>query len=122
MALEPKVKQKWVKALKSGKYKQGHGTLKEIDANRHAKYCCLGVLADTQGVKWEKHLDGDDARVPYLNDHRISRDDASTGFLANGMFGLSNAVQEKLANMNDGAAGLKKYTFKEIVKYIEQEL
>jgi hypothetical protein len=35
------VKEKWVKALRSGEYKQGMGTLKRED-----KYCCLGVLCD----------------------------------------------------------------------------
>jgi hypothetical protein len=32
---------KWIKALKSGKYKQGNGYLREGD-----KYCCLGVACE----------------------------------------------------------------------------
>lgn len=32
----------WVKELRSGKYKQGKGYLRQIDD----KYCCLGVLCD----------------------------------------------------------------------------
>lgn len=36
---------KWVTALRSGKYKQGRGTLaQQIGSNTH--YCCLGVLCD----------------------------------------------------------------------------
>ena len=31
----------WAKTLKSGKYKQGQGYLRQNDA-----YCCLGVLCD----------------------------------------------------------------------------
>ena len=33
---------KWVQALRSGKYKQAHGTLGKEDGSR----CCLGVLCD----------------------------------------------------------------------------
>jgi hypothetical protein len=37
-----KLIQRWIKALRSGKYKQAHGVLRTGD-NR---YCCLGVLCD----------------------------------------------------------------------------
>lgn len=54
MALS-KVQQKWVDALRSGKYKQGQGKLRHGDS-----FCCLGVLCDlaeaegiTFGVKNE---------------------------------------------------------------------
>ena len=33
--------QKWVDALRSGKYEQGHGQLRKGD-----RYCCLGVACD----------------------------------------------------------------------------
>lgn len=36
------VKQKWVDALRSGKYEQGRFLLK----NNDGQYCCLGVLCD----------------------------------------------------------------------------
>jgi len=35
------VKAKWIKALRSGKYKQTQGTLKD----KHG-FCCMGVLCD----------------------------------------------------------------------------
>lgn len=38
--MNKRIMKKWVKALKSGKYKQGEGALK----NRAGGYCCLGVL------------------------------------------------------------------------------
>lgn len=41
------VAKKWVDALRSGKYKQGFGLLKQIDADTHnVKHCCLGVLCE----------------------------------------------------------------------------
>lgn len=44
----------WVKALRSGKYKQGTGRLRGEDKS----YCCLGVACDLYinnvGCKWQK--------------------------------------------------------------------
>lgn len=36
------IKTRWVRALRSGKYKQGTGQLRTADN----KFCCLGVLTD----------------------------------------------------------------------------
>ncbi len=44
-------RQKWVDALRSGQYKQGKGCLRE-----DGRYCCLGVLAEIEGL-----LDADGA-------------------------------------------------------------
>ena len=42
--MNKQVKQKWVKALRSGKYKQGIGKL--CYGNQNGKFlCCLGVLS-----------------------------------------------------------------------------
>ena len=39
--MDPRIKEEWVKRLRSGEYEQGQGVLKDIDDT----YCCLGVLA-----------------------------------------------------------------------------
>lgn len=39
--MDKKIKEKWVKALRSKKYKQTRGSLKDDSG-----YCCLGVLCD----------------------------------------------------------------------------
>ncbi len=39
--MKPEVKEAWVKALRSGEYKQTKGFLKDDEG-----YCCLGVLCD----------------------------------------------------------------------------
>lgn len=39
--MNQEVKQKWVKALRSGKYLQGYGFLAKND-----RFCCLGVLCE----------------------------------------------------------------------------
>lgn len=39
--------QKWVDALRSGKYKQGAGRLKIVhDDTKEERFCCLGVLCE----------------------------------------------------------------------------
>lgn len=45
---------KWIAALRSGKYKQGRGRLRDGDA-----YCCLGVLCDISGMgEWVEDASG----------------------------------------------------------------
>lgn len=51
--MNQEIKNKWVDALLSGKYKQGMGMLR----NRNNKFCCLGVLCDLYsketGTQWQ---------------------------------------------------------------------
>ena len=52
MAMNPEVKQKWIDALRSGKYEQGCERLRSVSG-----YCCLGVLCDLYAqehdVEWD---------------------------------------------------------------------
>lgn len=50
-----KVMKKWVKALRSGKYKQGGGTLKQFNSNGIAQHCCLGVLCELYNDEMRKN-------------------------------------------------------------------
>lgn len=51
--MKTQILKKWVKALTSGKYKQGRLALK----TKEGRYCCLGVLCDLHaketGGKWK---------------------------------------------------------------------
>lgn len=48
--MKREIADKWVEALRSRKYKQGDGCLRNGD-----NFCCLGVLCDISGLgKWEK--------------------------------------------------------------------
>ena len=51
------IKTRWLEALRSGRYKQGKGSLRTTDD----QYCCLGVLCDLAVqdgiVEWEPHRD-----------------------------------------------------------------
>ena len=49
--MTPELKQKWVDALRSGKYRQGREYLHR-KRDSEDTYCCLGVLHDVSGGEW----------------------------------------------------------------------
>ena len=98
--LTKKLKQKWIEALKSGKYKQGMSVLHSIDDDT---YCWLGVLAAI-----------DDDIKPgnnFLLQIGKSYDARSC------IKGLPNKVQLELARMNDDVQ-----SFEFIANYIEDNI
>jgi len=108
--MNPEVKQKWVNALRSGKYKQAQYNLKSGYG-----YCCLGVLTDLyikeNDLKWTY----DDAYDTYdFNEFE--------GSLCNTVIKWSDfpdgATEDDLIAMNDS----KQKTFSEIADYIEENL
>lgn len=63
--MNKRIKTKWIRALRSGKYEQGKGSLKD-----GSNFCCLGVLCDlhakeTNRGKWlgGDGLDSDNYKV-----------------------------------------------------------
>ena len=89
-------KERWVKALRSGKYKQGKGHL-----HANGKYCCLGVLRQivTPGSLIESE-----------------NGDLLPNFLLQKVC-LHHETQDRLADMNDTG-----WTFESIANYIEKRL
>ncbi len=52
--MNKEIAEKWVAALRSGKYKQGRGAL-----NKNDSFCCLGVLCDiSETSNWRRFVDG----------------------------------------------------------------
>jgi len=110
------IAEKWVAALRSGKYKQGRRQLRSGDS-----YCCLGVLCDLavkEGViKCERSLTfdavlyGDELEKAYLPCQVITWSGMKNAF------GRLNKVylNEDLANMNDRGC-----SFEEIADAIER--
>lgn len=101
-------KKRWIEALRSGKFLQGQRRLRPTKQ----EYCCLGVLAKTEGEKFTK------AKGP----HYGIRGDKGDGradvvlpkwFLAK--VGLSVKQQSTLAGKND-----KGQTFDQIATYIQR--
>lgn len=49
------IAKKWVKALRSGKYKQGYGYLKQLNSKNQPRHCCLGVLCELYNDTMKKN-------------------------------------------------------------------
>ena len=110
--MNPKVKKLWLKALRSGKYEQGYGYLRN-----EGLYCCLGVLTDIAIKEGVIPLDKVYWYEGYLEDEITKWSD------------LSKKDQEKLAEANDGVVDtdfpdpdLAAATFEEIALMIENGL
>lgn len=98
--MDAKLKEKWVKALRSGKYVQGKYNL----FNGYG-YCCLGVLCVVQG----KQLDELQKELGTLSLGATLPRTLSAG--------LSDEEKVDLVEMNDSGK-----PFPEIAKYIEEHL
>ena len=105
--MDAKIKRKWVKALRSGKYKQAEGTLRD----EAGAMCCLGVLADIQGVNWDEIKE-------------MVSEDLPRGLNA----GLTKRQRAILASKNDGCfchpwgRQVAHESFEQIADYIEKRL
>lgn len=118
--MNPKIKKKWLTALRSGKYKQGKEAL-----NADNKFCCLGVLCDIYAkekkLRWKKLLH--DSQKVFINEQlhlpssvQIWAELSSANPVIENRT-IKERTCEDLAQMND--AGL---SFDEIADIIEKEL
>lgn len=116
--MDKKLKTKWVKALRSGKYKQGKGVLRTVDN----KFCCLGVLVDVMNKKaWSKDtgissvlIKGKEANVEC---YQAKMQTTSLDRATMARIGLVAQQQGHLISMNDDG---KRFTT--IAAYIEADL
>lgn len=108
--MDKKIKAKWLKALRSGKYKQGDGYLYQVCGDEH-RFCCLGVLAHIASpVPWRRApghsgvymFNGDPSLLPKSFRAKI---------------GLDEEAQDDLARMNDVGK-----SFKTIANWIKKNL
>lgn len=103
--MDQKLKRKWIKALRSGKYEQGGDHLK-----RGNRFCCLGVLADIQGCTWERG-------EPTKKSKNVGMLHQESVLLSPSFCGIRKSTQNSLAEMNDNGS-----TFAEIADYIEKRM
>ncbi len=110
-------KRKWVKELRSGKYKQIGGMLNYSDEDGKFGYCCLGVAGRCLGFGDRKLEDGfcltDLTKVP-ASITKVMK--AETNVLTQG--GDIRSVESFLAHCNDDKA----WSFKKIANWIEKNL
>lgn len=125
--MNKKVKELWVKALRSGDYKQGTGTLRDQNNN----FCCLGVLCNIHaqenprsklikqsGMDGKAHTYGVETAIPPEAVQRWA-----------GIYEKTILVGSKTDNMvghlwrrNDGAGNFIPHTFDQIADFIEENL
>lgn len=97
--MDKKLKAKWVKALRSGKYVQASPAKSWFEDGRH---CCLGVLGEVACP--------DILRSEGLLSPEFDR------------LGVPQAMRSELIRMNDGKGDHRAHTFAEIADYIEVNL
>jgi len=109
--MDKNIKKKWVKALRSGKYKQTTTDLCDITSNTH---CCLGVLCEVlikDGHNIRKTTDG----CFSFNKKRKMGGQLSTPLLNH--VGLTAEQQTYLIHLNDE----KEWSFKHIADAIAKD-
>lgn len=112
VVLDPNLKKRWVNALRSGKYRQGKGKLRSFDD----KFCCLGVLCDIEGAKWQ--VDGDhynaDGSGAFLPETIREQYGVDSDFE---IYDRETDTYSSLSSMNDAGT-----TFETIADIIEKDL
>ena len=117
------VKRQWLKALRSGEYKQGNGrlyTAPQYEGQDH-NFCCLGVLENLYCLK--KNLTfgyGDNA----YHSEKCGEWAGFPPFIENqqGQRMMDNPVAATLVEMNDGGTPHNAKSFKQIANWIEKHL
>lgn len=95
--MDPDLKQRWLKALRGGGYRQAQGRLRTKRYGDRPHYCCLGVLANVAGESW---CDADEIGQHQLIDS--TEDEMDLGPELRKKYGLSEAAMNHLVAMNDG--------------------
>jgi hypothetical protein len=99
--MDATLRNKWIKALESTKFRQDCGYLKQ-SINKHSHYCCLGVLRHIVDPKDTRSLNN---KQQLLNHPQLKQ------------FKLTKTQQHNLARLNDTPN-----TFKIIAQYIKEHL
>lgn len=108
--MNAEIKQKWVEALRSGRYEQAQGTLQRT--GEEAGYCCLGVLCDV--VAPDSWVD-EDVQAVLFHTPGYGAMPSPSVYQASG---LTIADSEALALKND----VQHLSFNEIADWIEENL
>jgi hypothetical protein len=117
--MNPRIKADWVTALRSTKYRQVRGALREQLPGKHVGYCCLGVLCDVAKEEVAGKWTGN--QLTRFN-HVINGEMIESGGALSHEFSkyveVTPSQESTLIGMNDD----EKKSFKEIADYIEKNL
>ena len=107
------LQERWIEALRSGEYKQGHNALRHQREDEMVEHCCLGVLCDlVRPDDWTQRDTFDTPNwgkvrwnlLPHIPEAGISGHPDGDGLYA-----------QKLSQMNDDH-----YTFGKIADFLEE--
>lgn len=115
-----RIKKQWVKALKSGKYKQGEGQLRD----EHNRFCCLGVLCNLYAKEHPKIAAKQKEPQQFLGEDSFLPRPVSNwaGFKGDSNPAVIYRNREiTLSHLNDGI-GHVSLTFDKLAKIIEEQL
>lgn len=114
--MKKKIKEAWIKRLRSGRYKQGTGVLRD-GSN---KYCCIGVLCTiiNPNIRWNLSNNKDYYTPSGNTDDGLIC--SNTGLSKDNLkrAGISNEEQDELIRLNDDEGR----NFLEIADHIEKNL
>lgn len=133
--MDPVVRDRWVAALRSGRFPQGTGALTRFDGPEGTpRHCCLGVLCElalaasvplrTRTQRWDDDDDEDDDDGPY---ERIYDDQANypppavrdwAGLADRDPVVVYRGTPVRLSNLNDHV----RLSFRDVANLIEEQL
>ena len=112
--MDSTIKEKWLAALRSGKYKQGTGNLK----TKTNRFCCLGVLCDVyrKETKYGKWMKDNFGNFHFINTKKSKKDFKDAGVLPLNVMEWADLpsvnplidVGSSLAGINDSCASFEK--------------
>lgn len=97
--MNPEIKTEWLAALRSGEYKQGRFSLKQV-LKKQVAHCCFGVLCEVLVNKFPEFADG------IVIDNKVIRiDSGSTSMLNDTVLdhvGIPGDLHTRFMSLNDG--------------------
>lgn len=122
--MNKEIAERWRTALRSGKYRQGAGTLRQVTEGQ-VTFCCLGVLTNLYLREHNQTWDIKGGDVCELSDdeHLPLRVTRWAGLSSDCGARVSDGdlVHPSLTELNDGSSKVTRLTFAEIADIIEKE-
>lgn len=115
MAMKAEIKQKWIEALRSRKFKQTREALKKDLDGGKVGHCCLGVLHEITDGPWHRSSNWMREYETGAKQNKSSSDVYLKGKYAHG---LTHPQCEQLAVLNDE----KGWKFYQIANWIEKNI
>ena len=119
-----KLREEWIEALESGKFKKGKWEMKIIPRSPKAKprYCCLGVLAEIAKVPFSPGCYDTASEAMMMGASDLSSSEElenlmiKVGLVDHEGCPARGRTDRSLVSLNDGGGGCTGFSFKKIAK------